>query len=123
MGKDKLFLPLDGVPVLARTLRALNAAGFFKLHTRYQNDSSVESGSVISQSPEPSYGKIEKGSIIKLTVSQGAEPTATPTPTPVPATPTPVPATPTPVPATPTPVPATPTPVPATPTTPPEPGT
>ena len=26
MGKDKLFLPLDGVPVLARTLMALNAA-------------------------------------------------------------------------------------------------
>ena len=26
MGKDKLFLPLDGVPVLARTLAALNAA-------------------------------------------------------------------------------------------------
>ncbi len=26
MGKDKLFLPLDGVPVLARTLTALNAA-------------------------------------------------------------------------------------------------
>lgn len=26
MGKDKLFLPLGGVPVLARTLRALNAA-------------------------------------------------------------------------------------------------
>ena len=26
MGKDKLFLPLDGVPVLGRTLMALNAA-------------------------------------------------------------------------------------------------
>ena len=26
LGKDKLFLPLDGVPVLARTLTALNAA-------------------------------------------------------------------------------------------------
>lgn len=91
--------------------------------TEYVYSTTVPLGTVISQSPEPSYGKIEKGSIIKLTVSQGAEPTATPTPTPVPATPTPVPATPTPVPATPTPVPATPTPVPATPTTPPEPGT
>lgn len=39
-------------------------------------------------------------------IYEGKKPTATPTPTPVPATPTPVPATPTPVPASPTPTPA-----------------
>ncbi|MBP5461060.1 MAG: PASTA domain-containing protein, partial [Lachnospiraceae bacterium] len=83
----------------------------------------VPAGYVISQSPDEMVGKVEKGSVVKLVVSDGVEPTATPTPTPLPTdTPTPVPATPTPAesPATPTPTkkPATPTPAegPATPT-------
>ncbi len=85
----------------------------------------VPAGYVISQSPDEMVGKVEKGSVVKLVVSDGVEPTATPTPTPEPLptdTPTPVPATPTPAesPATPTPTkkPATPTPAegPATPT-------
>ncbi|MBR6020697.1 MAG: Stk1 family PASTA domain-containing Ser/Thr kinase [Lachnospiraceae bacterium] len=62
-----------------------------------QYSDTVPEGVVISQSPASSSEKVEKGSIIKLVVSGGIEPTPTPTPTPEP-TPTPVPATPTPVP-------------------------
>ena len=80
----------------------------------YQTESvyseTVPAGRVISQSPDSSVGKVEKGSIVKLIVSAGVEPTATPTPEPLPTdTPTPEPATPTPTPEQP---PATSTPTP-----------
>ena len=87
----------------------------------------IEAGVVISQSPTASAGKVERGSIVKLVVSGGVAPTATPTPEPLPTdTPTPEPATPTPTPE-PAPATATPTPEPppatATPTPEPPPAT
>ena len=86
--------------------------------TEFVYSDTVAAGEVISQSPDTSVGKVEKGSIVKLVVSSGVEPTPTPTPEPLPTdTPTPEPAPPT---ATPTPEPppatATPTPEPVPPT-------
>ena len=51
----------------------LNAAGFFKLHTRYQNDPEVESGDVISQTPDAgSSSSYNSDTVITLIVSTGS---------------------------------------------------
>ena len=58
---------------LTEATETLNAAGFFKLHTRYQNDSSVPSGDVISQTPEAgSSSSYNSDTVITLVVSTGA---------------------------------------------------
>lgn len=57
---------------LAGATETLNAAGFFKLHTRYQNDDSVASGNVISQTPEAgSSSQYNSDTVITLIVSTG----------------------------------------------------
>ena len=58
---------------LADATAKLNAEGFFKLHTRYQNDAEVESGDVISQSPEAgSSSSYNSDTVITLVVSTGS---------------------------------------------------
>ena len=53
----------------------------------YVYSDTVPAGIVIAQKPEATVGKVEKGTVVKLTISQGVEPTPTPTPTPVPTVP------------------------------------
>jgi serine/threonine-protein kinase len=58
---------------LTEATETLNAAGFFKLHTRYQNDDSVPSGDVISQSPDAgSSSSYNSDTVITLIVSTGS---------------------------------------------------
>ena len=57
---------------LTEASETLNAAGFFKLHTRYQNDNTVPSGDVISQTPEAgSSSSYNSDTVITLIVSTG----------------------------------------------------
>ena len=57
---------------LTEATEELNAAGFFKLHTRYQNDSSYASGTVISQSPRGGSSSYSSDTVITLVVSNGS---------------------------------------------------
>ena len=58
---------------LTEATGTLNAAGFFKLHTRYQNDATVPSGDVISQTPEAgSSSSYNSDTVITLIVSTGS---------------------------------------------------
>ena len=57
---------------LTEATEELNAAGFFKLHTRYQNDSSYASGTVISQSPQGGSSSYSSDTVITLVVSNGS---------------------------------------------------
>ena len=56
---------------LAEATETLNAAGFFKLHTRYQYDSDTPSGSVVSQSPEAGSSSTSD-TVVTLVVSNGS---------------------------------------------------
>ena len=58
---------------LSEATAKLNAEGFFKLHTRYQNDAEVESGDVISQTPDAgSSSSYNSDTVITLIVSTGS---------------------------------------------------
>ena len=57
---------------LTEATEELNAAGFFKLHTRYQNDYDYASGTVIDQSPAGGSSSYSADTVITLVVSNGS---------------------------------------------------